>query len=182
MKTAVIYASRYGSTAEISEWIAQRFAAEGYSAEVINVSDANSAGEYDLVLLGSGIYSHGFLPELETFIEKNADELSKTATALFGVAMMTTPMMVRGKAMGGLLMLEKYAEKLGKSCISGGMLHGEMSFSKMTESDRKSLEKFYSMLSLSPAEIEERKKPRTLMEKKECWDFAEKLIRQMQKR
>ena len=180
MNAKIVYASRYGSTAEIAGWIAQRLCLEsGITATLQRADTTDSFGEYDLVLLGSGIYNHGFLPELEEYIETNLTKLQKTKTALFGVAMKTNPVMVNGKAFGGLLMLEKYAEKLGKWCMAGQMLHGEMVYGNMTEQDRRGLDKFYKMIGLSDEAASDRKKPRTLMNKSECWEYAESIMKNL---
>jgi len=178
MKIKIVFASRYGSSKEIAGWLAQRFRFDqDITVDIESAEEANSAEGYDLVLLGSGIYSHSFLPELESYIERDVEALKNTKTALFGVAMKTEPALMRGKLHGGLLMLEKYAEQLGKSCIYGVMLHGEMIYDIMTEEDKRGLDKFYKMIGLSEAEVTERKKPRTLMNKAECWEFAEKLMK-----
>ena len=183
MNVKIVYASRYGSSAEIAGWIAQRLRAEENIVVTLEKADnAECTGEYDLVLLGSGIYNHGFLPELEEFIDVNLDKLQKTKTALFGVAMKTEPVMVNGKSFGGLLMLEKYAEKLGKGCIAAQMLHGEMVYSEMTEKDKEGLCKFYRMIGLGESEAAERKKPRTLMNKSESWEYAESIIKKLEQR
>lgn len=172
MTVKIVYATRYGSSREISGWIAERFEAEGFTVRLENVSDAEGAEGYDLVLLGSGIYNHGFLKELEEYIEKHSESLKNIKTALFGVAMKTEPIMYKGRSHGGILMLEKYAQQLGDRVIGCEMLHGQMVFSAMNEKDRKGIEQFYKMIGLSDTEAAERKKPRTLMNKAECWDFA----------
>lgn len=178
MKVKIIYASRYGSTKEVSDWIAQRFIAEGFEADTECVSAECKIEGYNLVLLGSGIYTHEFfLPEMNSFIELNAKTLQNHKTALFGVAMQTETVLVDGSSAGGVTMLEKYAKQLGKSCLAGTMLHGEMAFSMMSKEDQTNIDRFYKMISLSENDIKERKRPRTLMNKPECWAFAEKLIR-----
>lgn len=182
MNVKVVYASRYGSTAEIAGWIAQRLKIEKHTEVTLERADtAVGNGEYDLVLLGSGIYNHSFLPELEEYIDCNIENLRNVNTALFGVVMKTEPVMVNGKAYGGLLNLEKYAEKLGKWCISGAMLHGEMVYSQMTEEDQKGLDKFYKMIGLNEEQSAAKKYPRTLMNKAECWAFAESILERMGK-
>ncbi|MCD8553497.1 flavodoxin domain-containing protein [Seleniivibrio sp.] len=172
MTVKIVYATRYGSTRQISEWIAERLEAEGFAVRLENAENSEGAEGYDLVLLGSGIYNHGFLKELEDYIEKHSQSLMQTNTALFGIAMKTEPIMHKGKSHGGILMLEKYAQKLGDSVIGCGMLHGQMIFSAMSEKDRKGIEQFYKMIGMPEAEAAERKKPRTLMDKRECWEFA----------
>jgi len=176
MKVKIIYASRYGSTKEISGWISQRLVADGISVDTESVNAELTIEGYDLVLLGSGIYSHGFLPEMNNYIKENSALLRNCKTALFGVAIQTETVLSKGTLAGGMTMLEQYAKELGDSCIAGVMLHGEIAFSMMSEDDQKNIDKFYSMLALSENEIKEKKKPRTLMNKGECWTFAEKLI------
>lgn len=176
MTVKIVYATRYGSSREISGWIAERLEAEGFTVRLENAADAEGAEGYDLVLLGSGIYNHGFLKELEDYMETHSDSLKNTKTALFGVAMKTEPIMHKGKSHGGIIMLEKYAQQLGDSVIGCEMLHGQMVFSSMSGKDRRGIEQFYKMIGMTEAEAAERKKPRTLMSKVECWEFACGLI------
>lgn len=176
MRVKIIYASRYGSTKEISSWISQRLVADGISVDTESVNAELNIEGYDLVLLGSGIYAHGFLPEMNNYIKENSTALRHCKTALFGVAIQTETVLVKGIPTGGVTILEQYAKELGDSCIAGVMLHGEIAFSMMSKDDQTNIDKFYSMLALSEDEIKERKRPRTLMNKAECWQFAEKLI------
>jgi hypothetical protein len=59
------------------------------------------------------------------------------------------------------------------------MLHGEMVPSKMTEKDRDGLMRFYKMLNLPDDEVQKRLKPRTLMDKREVWEFTETIIKKL---
>lgn len=182
MKVLIMYASRYGTTAVIADWIAERLMYEGWETKKGEAREAlSSFSGYDLVLMGSGIYANGFLPEMESFIEQRKDELAEVKTAFFGVAMKTESMLVKGKTMGGVQIFEKYAA-LTQSCIYGEMLHGEMVYAKMTEADRKGMDYFYRMAGFSDLEIAERKKPRSLMNKAEVWAFAENLAKRLMKR
>ncbi|MBT9162478.1 MAG: hypothetical protein DDT27_01036 [Dehalococcoidia bacterium] len=52
MKTLFVCGSRYGSTRVIGEWIAERL---GFDSLITDVGDAPDPGEFDLVMLGSGI-------------------------------------------------------------------------------------------------------------------------------
>jgi len=182
MKVLIMYASRYGATAVIAEWITERLTIEGWETERREASEAPSAfSGYDLVLMGSGIYANGFLPEMENFIEERKDELAEVKTAFFGTAMKTECMFVKGKAMGGVQIFEKYAALTG-TCIYGEMLHGEMVYARMTDTDKKGMDYFYRMAGFSELEIAERKKPRSLMNKAEVWTFTENLVKRVMKR
>ena len=179
MKALIVYASRYGSTATIGRWIAERLRYEGIDINLRSASDDVSLNDYRLVILGSGIYNHGVLPELRSFVEDEKDILRSKKVAIFGVAMRTTPVFKNGKVHGGLEHLMPQIEMLGRAVIHVDMLHGEMVPQKMTERDRESLLKLYKILSLSDDEMQRRLTPRTLMDKKEAWEFAEAIIKKV---
>lgn len=177
LKAIIICASRYGSTLEIGRWIGERLQYEGISAQVVDVKNAGSLEEYDIVVLGSGIYYEGVLKELKTFVEKNLNSLKKKKIVLFGVAIETTPVFYKGKILGGLLYLKPLIEMLKDSVIHAEMLHGELVPQKLSEEDREALLRFYkTILKLPDEEIQKRLKPRTYMDKKEAWKFAETII------
>lgn len=175
MKILTVYATKYGSTETVAKWISERFILGGHTAECKNVADNPECGGYDAVLLGSGIYSHKFLSEMEQYIASNIDALMLAKTALFGVAMRTETFFRRGNAYGGTVMLERYGAMLGQRCVAGRILGGEMIFEKLSETDRHRLEKFYHSIALSDAEQATRKHPRTLLNKSQCWAFAEEV-------
>ena len=82
MKVITIYASKYGSTKTVAEWITERFALEGFKAECADVETNPMCFGCDLILLGSGIYSHKFLPSIEQYIAENINLLMTKKTAL----------------------------------------------------------------------------------------------------
>jgi menaquinone-dependent protoporphyrinogen oxidase len=179
MKTLIVYASRYGSTEQISRWIRERLIYEGFTVDMIKAGDAVSLDDYEMVILGSGIYSHSVLPEMKVFIEKNLNALKSKKNVVFGVAMKTGPVFHKGKIHGGIEHLVPTIEMLNGSVIHADMLHGEMVPEKMTEKDRDGLMRFYKMLNLPDDEVQRRLKPRTLMDKKEVWEFAETVIKKL---
>jgi menaquinone-dependent protoporphyrinogen oxidase len=180
MKILTVFATKYGASATVAQWINERFALSGHDALCADVTENPECGGYDAVLLGSGIYSHKFLPEMEQYIASNIDALMLNKTALFGVAMRTETFFRRGNAYGGTVMLERYGAMLGQRCIAGRILGGEMVFEKLSETDRHRLEKFYHSISLSEAEQATRKNPRTLLNKHDCWEFAEEILNCLQ--
>lgn len=177
MKALIICASRYGSTTEIGRWIAERLGYEGIDADIKKPDDDFMPGDYGLIIMGSGIYNHGVLPELKTFIDTNFNALKDKKTVVFGVAMKTEPVFYKGKIHGGIEHLMPQIELLGESVIHADMLHGEMIPQKMTEKDREGLMRFYKMLNLPEDEMQRRLSPRTLMDKREVWEFAETVIK-----
>jgi menaquinone-dependent protoporphyrinogen IX oxidase len=178
MKILVITASRYGSTHQGGEWIAQRLKIEGHDVEHSHTEEAPRPHDHDLIVLGSGLYAHKLLPGINDYVDQHRPVLRARKTAVFALAMRTSPVFVKGKAHGGLSQLEYLLEILGPSAVHAEMLGGEMVFSKMSEQDATGLLRFYAMLKLSDAEIERRKQPRTLMNKIDYWQFAETVMRQ----
>ncbi len=176
MKVLIICATRYGSTNQIGRWMKERYNYEGLEVLLINPNEAVSIEEYDLIVMGSGIYGHDILPELREFIEKNLPLLTSKKTALFGVLMKTEPIFYKGKIHGGIEHMRKYISMLGSSLVHLEMLHGELVPSKLSDKDREKVTAFYKSINLSESELKARARPRTLMSKKEAWDFVEKTL------
>jgi len=177
MRALIVCASRYGSTEQIGRWIGERLMHEGFVIDLVKAGDAVSLNDYEVVIMGSGIYSHSVLPELRAFIESNKETLMQKKVALFGVLMKTEPVFYKGNIHRGLEHLMPQIEIFGGAVIHADMLHGEMVPQKMTEKDKEGLMRFYKMLNLSDDEMQRRLKPRTLMDKREVWEFAETVIK-----
>ncbi len=79
---AIIYASRYGSTARTAEWIAEGM--EG-TAVAVSVGDVKDLKGYNRVILGSGIYFGNIHPDMAAFLEKRGEEVQYKLLALFVV-------------------------------------------------------------------------------------------------
>ncbi len=71
MKAIVIYASKYGSTKGIAEYIADKFRQVGMQAEARHVGDIRNPGEYDAFVIGSAIYMMHWLKEATEFVTRN---------------------------------------------------------------------------------------------------------------
>ncbi|MFP4053725.1 MAG: flavodoxin domain-containing protein [Phycisphaerae bacterium] len=177
MNAIVIAASRYGSTTQGAEWIAERLALADLDVAVHRAYDAPSPNGAELVVLGSGLYAHKLLGGLDDYIDRHLDALRQCKLALFALAMRTSPVFVRGQAHGGLAQFQPYFDKLGDALVHADMLGGQMVFSRLTAEDRAGLERFYAMLKLTAAEVKQRKAPRTLMNKADYWAFAEEALR-----
>lgn len=82
-KVLIAYATRAGSTGEISEAIAQQLCADGYVADVKEVSAVTSLGGYNAVILGSAVRYGNWLPEMLTFMQRNQAALGQRPLACF---------------------------------------------------------------------------------------------------
>ncbi|TFF88743.1 MAG: hypothetical protein EU550_00730 [Promethearchaeota archaeon] len=76
----LLYGSRYGSTKEISERIADIFRQNNLDVELINLEETNlkdlpPLSEFDDILIGSGIKISKITKSVKKFLKKKADDL-----------------------------------------------------------------------------------------------------------
>ncbi len=174
MKTLIVCASKYGSTLEIARWMAERLGADCLTEKAESMPDPSSA---ELIILGSGIYRHAVLPVLQEYVTRFADVLKDKKTVVFGVALDTTGVFINGKVDGGWDYILPLIKRLPTPPIHAGLLGGEINPDKLDTKDREGLKKFYKMLY-----GQERPIPyKTRMNKKEVWDFAEKILERLER-
>jgi len=162
----ILYASRYGSTKQIAEMLAERL-----GAEASDVKELKEVPE-GFLILGSGIYSHRYLPEMESFIQEHREVLLERRLAMFGVAMKIDAIKVLDKSFGGEGILDLYS----LNPVMKGMLHGRMDFSALTDKDRAGLERFYESIGLSDEQKSDRRKLRDRISPQECDQYASKVM------
>jgi len=83
MNVAVVYASKYGSTEGIAEFIAERLRKQGLEAEALSVDSRPDPGQYDAVVLGSAVYLGRWMKEAAAFAEQNRAALASRPVWLF---------------------------------------------------------------------------------------------------
>ena len=83
MKAIVVYASRYGSTGEIAEFIAEKLRQHGVEAEARNVDTSPNPEEYDAVVIGSAVYMGHWMEEVTKFVRQNRTALANRPVWLF---------------------------------------------------------------------------------------------------
>lgn len=92
-KVLVTYASKYGSTGEVAQAIADRLCGRGAVVEVRRVDElagADAVSGYDAVVVGSAVRMGQWLAPAVEFVERNAASLQQTPTAFFTVHMLAT--------------------------------------------------------------------------------------------
>jgi menaquinone-dependent protoporphyrinogen oxidase len=84
-KALIVYGTRYGTTANTSEIIADTLRQEGFEVKVVDAKKdkVQSLGEFNLIIVGSGIQMGKWTKEPEEFLKKYQNELSKKKVALF---------------------------------------------------------------------------------------------------
>jgi menaquinone-dependent protoporphyrinogen oxidase len=83
MKVLVAFASKYGSTKGIAEFIGEKLRGHGLEVEVLDVSDAGNLASYDAFVIGSAVYMYHWMNEAKKFVSKNRAVISMHPTWLF---------------------------------------------------------------------------------------------------
>jgi menaquinone-dependent protoporphyrinogen IX oxidase len=130
MSGLVVFASKYGSTAEYASLMAQKL---GTGALRASEAPSEVVSRADFVVLGSPIYSYSVLPEMEIFLEMNIEVLAEKPLAAFVVC---------GDAMwnpkageGGNKNLEKLTRFLPSEPLAVAILGGRMRMEELDEED-----------------------------------------------
>jgi len=84
-KILVTYASRTGSTAEISEAIGRTLSEDGVQVDVIPMNAVKDLSMYRAVVAGSAIRGSKWLPEAMQFIQTHRSTLAQKPFAMFTV-------------------------------------------------------------------------------------------------
>ena len=145
MKGIIVYASKYGSTAEYATLMAQKLNTEAVRASEA-ASEAISGAEF--IVLGSPIYSYSVLPEMEEFLEKYQELLTGKPLAAFVVC---------GDAMwnpkageGGNKNLEKLTRFLPSEPLAVAVLGGRMRMEELDEEDGPKIRAFRERIGREP--------------------------------
>jgi menaquinone-dependent protoporphyrinogen oxidase len=129
---AVVYGSRYGSTAQTAAWIAEGMAG---MADVVAAKDAADLSGYRHVVLGSGIYNNALHADMAAFLEKRGAEVKDKIVALFVVCGM--PPDQAGSY------LDMFAEKSQAKPLLKRAFNGWMKKEILNPEDYKGLEDYY---------------------------------------
>jgi len=79
----VIYASKYGATAEIAKKIGEVLCQAGLQADVVSADQVRNVSEYRAVVLGSALYVGKWQKGAETFLRANEKSLADRPVWLF---------------------------------------------------------------------------------------------------
>ena len=83
MRILVVYASKYGATAEIAEKIGETLRENNLRTYVEPIRCVASIEEYGAVILGSAVYAGSWRPEAVKFLEQNEALLKERLTWFF---------------------------------------------------------------------------------------------------
>ena len=135
MKTLIAYDTRYGTTTQIARWLCEGIATD---CDIANVKDVASL-EYDLIIIGSPIYTDEPLSSVTHFLHDHRDALSHKNVALFFVYDQLLTMKN-----------ETYVEELRQHAPPGvlavGIFGGYFDLQALNEHDRRTMEDFFERL------------------------------------
>jgi len=83
LKAIVVYASKYGSTKGIAEFITEKLRQRGILAEVQDVEAVHDLGGFDAVVIGSAAYMGHWMKEATEFVRRNRAFLANRQVWLF---------------------------------------------------------------------------------------------------
>src|SRR5690606_30902958 len=91
MRALVTVASRHNATLEIGEVVADTIREHGIECDLIVPEDVTSVAEYDVVIVGSAIYTGRWLPEARELVERLTAELQTKTVWLFSSGLADAP-------------------------------------------------------------------------------------------
>lgn len=150
-KALVVYGSKYGSTREIAQAIA-----DGLGADIANAASFPDIRPYDLLVIGSPIYSGSYIESVREFVRVNRPLLATRKVAAFITAAADMEPMVglTGQEDELLFTQQDYADGLAK--MAGGKVIASRGFGgrlkpeQLDEQDRNMLDWFYRFLMREP--------------------------------
>jgi len=127
-KILIVYASKYGSTAEIAEYIGQFLRDMGSEVDVRSVNAVNDISQYHSIVIGSATRMDKLLSDAVKFAKKHEPDLHRMKTAYFvvGVTMKQDTPENREKVKGFLEPLCRIREP-----VSIGLFTGKIDYSKV---------------------------------------------------
>ena len=133
-RAIVIYDTKYGSTEQVANWIA-----EGLNdAELKYVGDVTSV-YYDLVVIGSPVYDNALSMKVLQFLDRNKESLANKKLALFTVSVPINMTPERAKRFTGASTLKGLTSRVRGEVIGSRAFLGRIDTKDMTALDRLSL-------------------------------------------
>jgi menaquinone-dependent protoporphyrinogen oxidase len=85
MRVLIGYASRFGSTRDIANRIADTVRTDGSDVDVRSVDEISDCDSYDAVVFGSAVYDGSWTPEATELMRRHAAVLARKPLWLFSV-------------------------------------------------------------------------------------------------
>ncbi len=135
MRVLIAYDTRYGTTEEIAHWLAEGLATD---CDIKNVADITNLN-YDLIIVGSPMYSDEPLSSVMQFLHDHRALLSSKKVALF---------LVYDKLIASKqgTYEEMIREQAPPNVLDVAIFGGYLDVGKLNDHDRRTIEDFFSRL------------------------------------
>ena len=99
MKTLIVYATRYGATAETSQEIAKFLREENFEVKVVDAKKEKikDISEFELVIVGGGLKMGKWTSESDDFLKNFQKDLAQKKVAIFVYSAMKSLFERQGK-------------------------------------------------------------------------------------
>jgi menaquinone-dependent protoporphyrinogen oxidase len=140
-RAALIYGTKYGATRDTASWIKK---GAGNTVDLINIENLNfkkAVADYDLFIIGSGVWIDGIHKRLKQFLSSESSSLQQKVVASFVVCGS------RDTTEGGRKRIKRYLDQIHtplayKPALSN-YFGGRVIVEQLTEEDREALTRFY---------------------------------------
>lgn len=121
MRALVVYGTKSGCTAGIAERIGETLSANGFVVRVASAQEAGDAGDYDAVIVGSGVRAGQWHESAKAWMRKNADALKAMPVALYTCGLVIT---TAGKTDEVRAYTDPIIEEIGVTPVDIGLFAG----------------------------------------------------------
>lgn len=134
-KALILYYTLYGSTEEVSQWIAEGI---GVTADIIPIQDFTNAdmSDYDIIILGSAVYMENIALPMRDFLKEHQSVFKNKDTALFVVS--------GSYLISGERYIELFEKNLDKKPLITAYFGGRMVPEKLSEFHYSIMDKYWS--------------------------------------
>jgi len=141
VNTALIYATKYGSTRDTAGWIRNGINGEIDLLNIEDISFPGTAKRYDSFIIGSGVWIGGVHNRLMEFLASQADMLDGKVIASFVVCGTDGGTESGKKRISGYF--DQFHAPLKRMPLLSDYFGGRIIVEQLTEEDREALIKFY---------------------------------------
>ncbi len=142
----VAYASEFGTTGELAEFIGQTLCRQGFDVRVRPVADVQDVDQYSAVIIGGAIQFDKWMSEATSFVQQNEDALSRIPVSYFFTCMTLSDQSAKAKSKA-----DGYADKVAATSkavepLSVGQFAGVLDYERMSFATLLASKAIYSVL------------------------------------
>ncbi len=156
-RTAIIYATRYGSTLDTAGWIKEGLGSEVSLLNIETLEASETLSNYDHLILGSGVWIGGVHRQLKELLVKHSRHLRDRVIASFVVCGTRGDTESERQGIAGYL--DQIHQPLGYTPDFVAHFGGRIVVEKLTKEDKAALTRFYNNFLNKPLASWDRTEP-----------------------